>query len=456
MSLDNTIHMPVITSLNTLQAQAEDVRKHRVNWQSYLQSQMINEQDFNIIQAYDGAKTADSRQSVLDRFQEDCAWTFMQLMTRISKEQTVRYVLTLVDDMLGEDPSRAKLFHDINAKKRVSLWTGFMNMLNREDMFIVHQASRILAKLACNGAERMSPQDLSYYLNWIIGRFNNDNSDFLQSILASLQKMLRMKDYRKSFYEIGGLSSLLNLLHPKSGFQIHYQTIVCIWLMTFMPELVDEMINNNPVPHLADVLSGVSKEKVTRIVLATFRNLIEKPSEREIVKQFSLSMIHCKVLKHLELMEGKQYADEDIVADVEFIDEHLRVCLHDVSSFDEYASEVQSMRLEWSPVHKSEKFWRENAIRLNEKNHALLKILCELLQQSHDETILAVALHDIGEYVRYYPRGKKVIDELGIKHYVMNLMAHDNSQVKYNALITVQKLMVQNWEYLGKQLMAAE
>ena len=27
------------------------------------------------------------------------------------------------------------------------------------------------------------------------------------------------------------------------------------------------------------------------------------------------------------------------------------------STFDEYAAEVRSGRLEWSPVHKSEKFW---------------------------------------------------------------------------------------------------
>ena len=43
------------------------------------------------------------------------------------------------------------------------------------------------------------------------------------------------------------------------------------------------------------------------------------------------------------------------------------------SSFDEYSSEVKSGRLEWSPVHKSEKFWHENAARLNEKNFELLK-----------------------------------------------------------------------------------
>ena len=65
----------------------------------------------------------------------------MQLMTRISKEQTVRYVLTLVDDMLAESESRCSLFHSINASRRLSMWTGFMNMLNREDLFIVHQVS---------------------------------------------------------------------------------------------------------------------------------------------------------------------------------------------------------------------------------------------------------------------------------------------------------------------------
>lgn len=48
-------------------------------------------------------------------------------------------------------------------------------------------------------------------------------------------------------------------------------------------------------------------------------------------------------------------------------------CISINSSFDEYSSELKSGRLEWSPVHKSEKFWRENAVRLNEKNYELLK-----------------------------------------------------------------------------------
>ena len=68
-----------------------------------------------------------------------CARTFISLMTKISKEQTVQYVLTLVDDLLTEDPERTQLFCSTNNKKQPAPWVGFMNMLNRPDKFTVHQ-----------------------------------------------------------------------------------------------------------------------------------------------------------------------------------------------------------------------------------------------------------------------------------------------------------------------------
>ena len=59
------------------------------------------------------------------------------------------------------------------------------------------------------------------------------------------------------------------------------------------------------------------------------------------------------------------------------------------------------------PVHRSEKFWRENADRLNEKNYEILKMLIKLLETSQDPLVLSVASFDLGEYVRHYPRGKQ-------------------------------------------------
>ncbi|KAI1901401.1 hypothetical protein AGOR_G00034060 [Albula goreensis] len=167
-------------------------------------------------------------------------------------------------------------------------------------------------------------------------------------------------------------------------------------------------------------------------------------------------MIQCKVLKQLENLEQQKYDDEDISDDISFLLERLGESVQDLSSFDEYSSELKSGRLEWSPVHKSEKFWRENAVRLNEKNYELLKILTKLLEVSDDPQVIAVAAHDVGEYVRHYPRGKRVIEQLGGKQLVMNHMHHEDQQVRYNALLAVQKLMVHNWEYLGKQLQSSE
>lgn len=65
--------------------------------------------------------------------------------------------------------------------------------------------------------------------------------------------------------------------------------------------------------------------------------------------------------------------------------------------------------LEWSPVHKSAKFWRENAVRLNERGQELLRTLVHLLEKSNDPVVLAVACYDVGEYVRHYPRGKQYV-----------------------------------------------
>ena len=139
----------------------------------------------------------------------------------------------------------------------------------------------------------------------------------------------------------------------------------------------------------------------------TFQNLIEKPEENSTVKENCISMVQCKVMKQLEFLEQRKFDDEDIQSDIEFLKEKMDASLQDLSSYDEYVTEVRSGRLEWSPVHRSEKFWRENAHKLNDANYELLRILIGLLETSDSELILSVACFDLGEYVRHYPRGKQ-------------------------------------------------
>lgn len=50
----------------------------------------------------------------------------------------------------------------------------------------------------------------------------------------------------------------------------------------------------NAIPILADILSDSVKEKVTRIVLAVFRNLIEKPEDQQVIYFYTLLYITIK------------------------------------------------------------------------------------------------------------------------------------------------------------------
>lgn len=89
-------------------------------------------------------------------------------------------------------------------------------------------------------------------------------------------------------------------------------------------------------------------------------------------------------------------------------------------------------------------------------------MLLRLLDQSKEPLVLCVAAHDIGEYVRHYPHGKKfvksfeneifmeiflfrAIDKLDGKVIIMRLLEHPDSNVRYQGLLCVQKLMVHNW-----------
>merc|ERR1719351_132564 len=264
--------------------------------------------------------------------------------------------------------------------------------------------------------------------------------------------MLRIDPYRVAFSKIDGIGTVVSVLSSKINFQIQYQLTFCLWVLTFNSGIAAKLNKFGVIPILADILTDAQKEKVSRIILAVFRNLIEKVVEPQVIKENCISMVQCKVLKQLEFIEQRKFDDEDIQADIEFLKEKMEASLQDLSSYDEYVTEVHSGRLVWSPVHRSERFWRENAAKLNDRNYELLKILINLLETSKDHLVLSVACFDLGEYVRHYQRGKHVLDQLNGKTLVMSLLGHEDPNVRYEALLAVQKLMVHNWEYLGRQL----
>ena len=117
------------------------------------------------------------------------------------------YITCICVYMLKEEKSRVEIFREYARKSKQSVWSPFLNMLNRHDGFIINQVrhklfipswrswlshhkvlkgnrravyivhvrllcdspqtARIIAKLACWGKERMERSELHYYLTWL-------------------------------------------------------------------------------------------------------------------------------------------------------------------------------------------------------------------------------------------------------------------------------------------------
>lgn len=96
----------------------------------------------------------------------------------------------MIDDLLQEDRSRVDIFHEYASKRKESVWGPFLNLLNRQNGFIVNMASRILAKLACWTHEQMPKSDLHFYLQWLKDQLTLNVSMILVSRTISIKHLI--------------------------------------------------------------------------------------------------------------------------------------------------------------------------------------------------------------------------------------------------------------------------
>ena len=175
------------------------------------------------------------------------------------------------------------------------------------------------------------------------------------------------------------------------------------------------------------------------------------------------AMVVAKLLQFVKALAGRKWTDQEIVEDLSFLQDELQASFDQLtypspdstsksSTFDEYSSELESGHLSWTPPHRSDAFWRENATKLTEQNNKLLKVLAKLLATSKNPLVLAVGCHDIGQFVKQVPQARayspifvelrsRSVQSLGAKTRIMELMVHSDPDVRYEALSTVQLLM---------------
>jgi len=225
-----------------------------------------------------------------------------------------------------------------------------------------------------------------------------------------------------------------------------YQALNALWVLTFNDKVKKRLTKRALVRNLCNILHDIQKDKILRLTLSLLRNILHEGDNGEV-------MIGSGIMDNLNTlnMKKEQFGDEDITEDILYLEKSLEPILNSMSSYDRFKHEILSGKLDpTSPSHKSERFWRENFTRFEENKYEVLVKLKDIIDcdKDSDPRILALACWDIGEFVRFHPRGKSIIEQIECKVPVMKLLNHESEKVKGEALLALQKLMVTNWEYL--------
>lgn len=189
------------------------------------------------------------------------------------------------------------------------------------------------------------------------------------------------------------------------------------------------------MPLYIQLLRVSPKEKTTRLLLATLNNLLSANQETLIPAATT-----ARLPALISNLSGRHLTDPDLLEDLEGLKSLLDEYTRNQTTFDEYADEVNSGHLRWSPPHRNPTFWRENARKiLEEKKGELPKKLAEIMAKpwDNDKKVLAIGCNDLGHLVKEVPEQRSRLEKLGLKARLLELMGDSDENVRWESLKAV-------------------
>ncbi|OJA12032.1 hypothetical protein AZE42_02042 [Rhizopogon vesiculosus] len=395
------------------------IRSKPVPWEGYQRADLVTSEELALIKKVDRQPRAKVESIHLSDGQT-YALLYLRLLKKLQRVDTMQCLLVLIADTLLDHDERIPLFARAALSDPDLPYAPLIRTLEAQDDFVQLKSAQILTVLLSSESTPLQHQHLQPFLKVLASLVQSQSSNKRDVAVQCLEALLARPECRRAVWAIPGIiAGFVEILRHKPGPQMSYQVIFCIWLLSFEQD-VAEQINKkyDIIPLLITVAQAAVKEKVIRVIIATFRNLITKAPSANLP-----AMLVAQLLTFSKNLSTRKWSDEDILEDVQYVRDELERNFESLTTYDEYTSELASGHLSWTPVHESDAFWRENASKLNDRDYEQLKTLIRLLDSS-DPVVLAVAVHDLGQYVKHYERGKKVITDLGAKARAMELMNH--------------------------------
>ncbi|KAL4893978.1 armadillo-type protein [Aspergillus ambiguus] len=453
------------TYLSSLQ---NNIRARPIPWEGAVRAGNITDDHLKKIKAVDKVRKDQRRQTI----EGDVAGyvgllaggpeTKSVLDLASKRSDIVQYILVLAADLINDVPALSSalvahpdpyrpflpfLSHTANTDDPIPLLTStFLTQLvsislvssskpTARDEAALPQLYTYLSTLTRNqdnGLQDIGVRELSALLLTARAReiFWKERSNTVDPLVEILRTTTGGKDSSSS--TLAGSSRAIEPgLSGGVGLQLLYRVLLVLWQLSFQGALVgDGLQADYEIIQLYTHLLRLSpKEKTTRLLLATLRNLLS--SNRTTLLPVA---VFVRLPALLTNMSGRHLTDPDLLEDLKLLSEMLDEYTKTQTTFDQYAAELQSGHLRWSPPHRNPTFWKDNARRiLDDGNGALPKKLAEILSKSWDtdKQVLAIGCNDVGHLVKELPERRTQLEKLGLKARVMELMADKDESVRW-------------------------
>ncbi|MED6226909.1 hypothetical protein PIB30_108416, partial [Stylosanthes scabra] len=121
-----------------------------------------------------------------------------------------------------------------------------------------------------------------------------------------LATLLKEHAVRSSFVKEDGIKLLVPLISPAStqqSIQLLYETCLCVWFLSYYEPAIEYLATSKTLPSLVDVAKSSTKEKVVRVVVLTFKNLLSKG-------KLAAQMIDLQLPQVVQSLKAQAWSDE--------------------------------------------------------------------------------------------------------------------------------------------------
>ncbi|KAK5422227.1 H(+)-transporting V1 sector ATPase subunit H [Exophiala xenobiotica] len=458
-----------------------NIRARPIPWDGAVRAGNLTDEQLKKIRSVDKVRKEQRKQTIEKDVQSYSALLVggadgPSVLEKASKRSDIiQYILVLATDLINDAPALATTI--LEHPEPYKTFLSFLNQpSNPEDPIPLFSATFLvnLIAISLTASSKPAPRDdqaLPQVYSYLAKLVKNQDSGLQDIGVQHFSQLLRTTRSKELFWKQkqDTVDPLFDILRKAVGaakdndstlwsgatsirstdtrfgggvgLQLMYHVLLVIWQLSFEGELVGEGLEKDEeiVPLYTQLLRMSPKEKTTRLLLATLNNLLSTNKDTLIAAATT-----ARLPALLSNLQGRHLTDQDLLEDLENLKTMLEEYTKNQTTFDEYADEVNSGHLRWSPPHRNPTFWRENARKiLEDKKGELPKKLTEILSKGweSDKKILAIGCNDVGNLVKEVPEYRSTLERLGLKARLLELMGDSDESVRWESLKAVGEWM---------------